>query len=812
MMHKKRLVVVGNGMAGARFVEELLARGGGDLFEVVVFGDEPYGNYNRILLSNVLARSQDPAEIFINPLEWYGENGVTLHAGVRIRGIERRGRRIFREDGGQERYDVLVLATGSRAFVPPFEGLKDEDGEWKQGVFVFRTIDDCHAIIDYAARSRKAAVIGGGLLGLEAARGLLELNVPEVHVVHLMPHLMEMQMDGQGSEILMRRLCDLGLQVHLNKATRAVLGDGRVTGLRFEDGTMLDCDMVVVSAGIRPNVELARNAGLSVNRGIVVGDDLRTPDDANVYAVGECVEHRGSTYGLVAPLWDQARVLADRLTRKSPEAEYHGSRLATKLKVAGVELSVMGEHTPGEADEEIHYVEKTRGIYKKILVRDGRLAGAILLGDTTRSAHLLQLFDRGQAVPESRAELLFPPAAGGAEPRVEDMPDETQICNCNGVSKGQLMKAVAGGCRSLKTLCDTTRAGLGCGSCKSQVEAILEFATDGDTTFDAAAHYYVPGVPLAKAELIAEVRARELKSVSAVFGALAGGREDPSSKMGLASLLKTVWGAEYEDERDARFINDRVHANIQNDGTFSVVPGISGGVTSPDQLRRIADVADRYAVPMIKITGGQRIDLLGVRKEQLPEVWRDLGMRSGHAYAKSFRTVKTCVGSEFCRFGLGKSTRLGVEIEERFKGLESPAKLKLGVAGCPRNCSEALIKDVGVVAVEGGRWEVYVGGAGGAHVRKADLLAVVDTHEEVLRLTGRFLQYYRENARYLERTYTFVPRLGIARIRAVVVDDTDGIADALDAAMDAAVAAYVDPWNEATTPVHPSQFVTLLNA
>jgi nitrite reductase (NADH) large subunit len=811
MMMKKRLVVIGNGMAGARFVEELLARGGGELFEVVIYGDEPYGNYNRILLSNVLARSQDARDIFINPLEWYRENGVRLHAGARIRGIERRGRRIFREDGGEDRYDVLVLATGSRAFVPPFEGLKGEDGGNKKGIFVFRTIDDCNAIIDYSAGARKAAVIGGGLLGLEAARGLLELQVPEVHVVHLMPHLMEMQMDEPGSDILMRRLQDLGLHVHLRKATREVLGNGRVTGLRFDDGTMLDCDMVVVSAGIRPNVELARNAGLSVGRGIIVGDDLRSPDDAHVYGLGECIEHRGSTYGLVAPLWDQARVLADRLTNQRPDAEYAGSRLATKLKVAGVDLSVMGEHTAQQGDEEIHYVERTKGIYKKLLVRDGRLAGAILLGDTSRSAHLLQLFDRAQAVPDSRAELLFP-AAIGSEPRVEEMPDDTQICNCNGVSKGQLISAVSGGCRSLKTLCDATRAGLGCGSCKGQVQAILEFACDGDTAFDPAAHYYVPGVPLAKAELIAEVRRLALKSVSAVFRDLAGGKEDPSSKMGLASLLKTLWGAEYEDERDARFINDRVHANIQKDGTFSVVPGISGGVTTSDQLRRIADVAERYAVPMIKITGGQRIDLLGVRKEQLPEVWRDLGMRSGHAYAKSFRTVKTCVGSEFCRFGLGDSTRLGIEIEERFKGLESPAKLKLGVAGCPRNCSEALIKDVGVVAVEGGRWEIYVGGAGGAHVRKADLLTVVDTHEEVLRLTGRFLQFYRENARYLERTYSFVPRVGIERIRAIVVDDADGNAGALDAAMEAAVGAYVDPWSEATEPVHPSQFVSLVNA
>jgi nitrite reductase (NADH) large subunit len=809
-MRKKKLVVIGNGMAGARLVEDVLARGGADLYDVVVFGDEPYGNYNRILLSNVLARSQDPRDIFINPLDWYRRNRVTLHAGVRVRGIERRGRRLFLEGRHVENYDELVIATGSSAFVPPFGGLQGSDGGYKDGVFVFRTLDDCNAIMERAARARKAAVIGGGLLGLEAARGLLELQVPEVHVVHLMSHLMEVQLDRPGGEMLARKLEAMGFHIHLEKSTREILGEGRVTGLRFADGTMLDCDMVVVAAGIRPNVELARNAGLTVNRGIVVGDDLRTPDDPRVHAVGECAEHRGCVYGLVAPLWEQTRVLADRLTRRNEGALYTGSRVATKLKVMGIDLSVMGEQTPRDGDEEIRYVEESRGIYKKLLVRDGRLVGAILLGDATRGADLLQIFDRKAEVPANRAELLFPASGDGGPPSVEQLPDTAQICNCNGVSKGDLVQAVLGGCRSMKALCESTRAGMGCGSCKEQVERVLEFAAEGDTLEDPSVHYYVPGVPLAKPELIEAIRAGGLRSVSAVFTSLAGGKEDAGSKMGLASLLKTLWGADYEDERDARFINDRVHANIQKDGTFSVVPGISGGVTTSDQLRRIADVADRYGVPMIKITGGQRIDLLGIPKDQLPSVWKDLGMRSGYAYAKSFRTVKTCVGSEFCRFGLGDSTRLGIEIEERFKGLEAPAKLKLGVTGCPRNCSEALIKDVGVVAVEGGRWEIYVGGAGGAHVRKGDLLCTVDAHEEVLVLIGRFLQYYRENAKYLERTYSFVPRIGIDEIRRVVIEDAEGVAARLDEAIDAAVAAYLDPWLEASEPVHPAQFATAL--
>jgi nitrite reductase (NADH) large subunit len=342
------------------------------------------------------------------------------------------------------------------------------------------------------------------------------------------------------------------------------------------------------------------------------------------------------------------------------------------------------------------------------------------------------------------------------------------------------------------------------------VQALLELHAGDALVEDPAAHYYVPGVPLAKAELVAAVRARGLRSVSAVFAALAGGREDPASKAGLASLLKTLWGAEYEDERDARFINDRVHANIQRDGTFSVVPRIYGGVTSAAQLRRIADVADKYDVPMVKITGGQRIDLLGIPKERLPDVWRDLGMPSGYAYAKAFRTCKTCVGTEFCRYGVGDSTSLGVQIERRFQGIETPAKLKLATAGCPRNCSEATTKDVGAVAIEGGRWEVYVGGGAGSRVRKGDVLCVVDSHDAVLHMTARFIQYYREHARYLERTYDFVERVGIERLREILVDDAEGIGAALDAAMQASVDAYRDPWLEADAPVHPAQFTTLV--
>jgi NAD(P)H-dependent nitrite reductase large subunit len=811
---KRKLVIIGNGMAGARLAEDVLARGGRELFDIVMFGDEPYGNYNRILLSGVLGGSHDPKDIFINPLAWYEANGAKLRAGSRVAAIDREAKRVISENGVIESYDHLVIATGSSPFIPPLEGLSaagdESQSSFKQGVFVFRTLDDCEAIMNYAGSGKRAVVIGGGLLGLEAARGLLNLGA-EVHVVHLMSHLMEVQLDAPAGAALKRSMEAMGVKVHLNKNTTAILGDGHVTGLRFSDGATLDCEMVVISAGIRPNAQLARDAGLTVERGIVVNNFMACVNDPHIFAVGECAQHNGVVYGLVAPLWEQTAALADRLTGRKPDAAYKGSKVSTKLKVMGVDLAVMGDsEARDENDEVVTYAEPSRGVYKKLIVRNGRLAGAILLGDAATAPALLRAFDRDATLPEDRAELLFSLASETALPSVVDLPDDAQICNCNGVSKAAIIAAVRKGCRSFKSLCDATRAGTGCGSCKPQAQELLDYAAGDLVVEDPSIHYYVPGVPLSKPELIEAIKEQKLKSVSAIFSTLAGGKDDPASKIGLASLLKTIWRDAYEDERDARFINDRVHANIQKDRTFSVVPRIYGGVTSPSELRRIADVAEKYNVRMIKITGGQRIDLLGVSKEDLPDVWRDLGMPSGHAYTKAFRTCKTCVGSEFCRFGVGDSVALGVAIEKRYQGIEFPHKVKLATTGCPRNCSEATTKDIGAVAIEGGKWELYVGGAAGSKVRKGDLLITVETHDDALLYMGRFMQYYRENAKYLERTYDFVERMGIEKLRAILLDDAEGICARLDAEIKAAADAYADPWREAVSPVHPSQFVSAL--
>ncbi|WP_444947967.1 nitrite reductase large subunit NirB [Micromonospora ureilytica] len=808
---RRRLVVVGNGMAGARTVEEILERGGGDQFAITMFGEEPYGNYNRILLSNVLSGVDDEAGIFLNDMSWYAENGITLHAGTRVTRIDRFARRIYADDGTETPYDKLIIATGSRAFVPPIPGLHRPGRGYHQGVFAFRTIDDTRNMIRYAREHERAVVIGGGLLGLEAARGL-QNHLAHVTLVHAAGHLMNAQLDAQAGAILRRSIERLGIEVVLGAHTTEVLGKHALTGVKLKDGRTIACDVVVVAAGIRANAEMAATSGLPVERGIVVDDQMRVQDEVDIYSVGECAQHRGETYGLVAPLWEQARVLADHITGTNPNAAYHGSRLATKLKVAGVDVASMGlKEAERDDDETIVFAEPRKGVYKSIVIRDDRLVGATLLGDVQKVAFLMQAFDRGLALPKERVEMLFDLGAPSADVSAAELGDDVQVCNCNGVTKRALVGTVQGGVKTLTGVMDATRAGKGCGSCKGLVAQIVEWAADGKVEDDPAASWYVPGVPMPKAELMAVIREHGLKSVSAVFATLVpGGEEDAKSKMGLASLLRMMWGDEYVDERDARFINDRVHANIQRDGTFSVVPQIKGGVTTPAQLKRIAEVAEKYSVPLVKITGGQRIDLLGIRKEDLPRVWADLDMPSGYAYGKSFRTVKTCVGSDFCRFGVGDSTALGIAIEDRFKAIEGPGKMKLAVTGCPRNCAEAYVKDLGVVAIDGGRWEIYVGGAAGAHVRKGDLLAVVDSPDEVITLTGRFLQYYRESANWLERTYAWVPRVGIDHIRAVVVDDSDGIAAQLDAAMAASVAAYRDPWLERREPVTPGQFRTSL--
>ncbi len=793
---REKLLVIGGGMAGARAIEEIEARAP-SRFAITMYAAEPYAVYNRILLSDVLAGAKNPEGIFLNSLSWFAERQIDLRIGEKIASIDCARKLVLTESGAAQSYDYLIIATGSLPLVPDIANVATP------GVFVFRTIDDCRLIASYAKGRRRAAVIGGGLLGLEAARGLLGHNL-KVTVVEVMPYLMAQQLDPESAALLARTMEAMGLEILFEKATERVLGNGAAQGLRFKDGTEIETDMVVISCGIRPNVRLAVEAGLRVERGIVCDDRMRTSDPA-IYSVGECVEHRGRVYGLVAPLYEQARVLADNLTGSSPAAAYAGSKLSTRLKVMGVDLVSIGDGRAmgGEGHTVTRYVEPELGVYKKLVVSGGKLVGAILLGDTDAASTLIDAYEREIELPRRHSELLFSRAgAGDPNAAVEAMAESAVVCTCHQVRKSVLVEHIRAGA-ALDDLCAITRAGTGCGGCKSHLEAMM--AAYGSDRADPAASYYVKAVPLDKPALVREIKRLELRSVSAVLSRLGIGVDDPESKPGLASLLKTIWGRGYVDERDARFINDRVHANIQNDGTFSVIPRIYGGVTSPAELRRIADAAEKYHARMIKITGGQRIDLLGVGKSDLPAIWRDLKMPSGHAYTKAFRTCKTCVGVEFCRYGVGDSTRLGIAIEKRFQGIETPHKMKFAASGCARNCAEATVKDVGVVAIEGG-WQIHVGGAAGSRVRAADLLAAVKSQDEALKIMGRFIQYYRENARYAERCYAFVERVGIKRLREVLIDDSDGDADRLDREVEAAAAAYRDPWSEGAAPFEPTQF------
>jgi nitrite reductase (NADH) large subunit len=789
---QERLLVVGTGMAAGRVVEEITARAP-DRYDITMFGAEPHTIYNRILLSDVLAAAKSPESIFLYSTEWFESRAVELVTGTKIEQIDRARKVLVRSDGLEENYDKLIIATGSLPLIPPIDNINIA------GFFVFRTIGDCQLIAKYARRCHRAAVIGGGLLGLEAARGLLNHKL-EVTVIEVMPYPMVQQLDPESGAMLARQMEAMGLRFLFEKATQSVIGTTAVRGLAFKDGSELDTDMVVVSCGIRPNVKLAVEADLKVERAIVCDDHLQT-SDRDIYAVGECVEHRGRVYGLVAPLFEQAKVLADHITGADRSSGYRGSKLSTRLKVMGVDLVSVGDARPldGPGVSVTRYVESERAVYKKLVVRQGKISGAILLGEIDCASAVMSAFETEAEIGERHADLLFGGAAAGGL-LVQALPMEAQVCTCHQVNKARLLDLIGRGCKA-EQLAAKTGAGTGCGGCRPQLEALL--VAYGKP--DPSAAWYVKAVPFAKTDLVAEIKRRQLRSVSAVLRQLGNGADDPLSKPGLASLLRTVWGSQYEDERDARFINDRVHANIQNDGTFSVVPRIPGGVTSPDQLRRLADVAEKYSVRMVKITGGQRIDLLGIRKEDLPGVWRDLGMPSGHAYTKAFRTCKTCVGTDFCRYGVGDSTGLGVAIESRFQGIEAPHKMKLAVSGCARNCAEATVKDLGAVAVPQG-WQVYVGGAAGLRVRGGDLLATVATHEEVLRVMGRFIQYYRENARYAERSPAFVERIGIDNIRAILLDESSEEVKRLDCEIQTEIANYHDPWREGQTPVELTQF------
>jgi nitrite reductase (NADH) large subunit len=798
-MKKMKLVMVGNGMAGVRTLEELI-KIAPDLYEITVFGAEPHPNYNRILLSPVLAGEQTLDEIVLNPLSWYAENNVTLHLGKKVVDIDRRHRVVKAEDGTEAEYDRLLICTGSNPFIPPLPG-KD-----LEGVIAYRDIHDTNTMIEAATKYKHAVVVGGGLLGLEAANGLM-LRGMRVTVVHLAPWLMERQLDEVAGKLLQTSLESRGLVFKMGAQTQSLIGDkdGRVMAVQFKDDTEIPADLVVMAAGIRPNTALAIKIGLNCGKdnrsGIVVDDTMQTITDPRIYSVGECAAHRGMVYGLVAPLFEQGKVCATHLAQFGI-GRYQGSLTSTKLKVTGIDLFSAGNFTGGEGCEEIVMSDPYGGVYKKLVIKDDRLIGACMYGDTVDGSWYFKLLREGRKVSDIRDKLMFGESNIGdvgheGHSHAATMADTDEVCGCNGVSKGAICKAIKEkGLFTLEEVKKHTKASASCGSCTGLVEQLLMFTAGGDYSKAPTKKAMCACTDASHQDVREAIRKDHLLTIDSVYRAMAWRTPNgcASCRPAVNYYLISSWPKEAIDDPQSHFINERSHANIQKDGTYSVVPRMWGGTTNSSELRRIADVVDKYAIPTVKVTGGQRIDLLGVKKEDLPAVWKDLAMPSGHAYGKTLRTVKTCVGSEWCRFGTQDSTALGIELERVLWRMYAPHKVKLAVSGCPRNCAESGIKDVGVIGVDSG-WEIYVGGNGGIKTDVAQFLVKLKTAAEVIEYSGAFLQLYREEGWYLERTVHYISRVGLDHVKARILNDAVG-RRALHEKLLFSLDGEPDPWFE----------------
>ena len=770
-MKKLKLVMIGNGMAGVRTLEELLKLAP-DLYDITVFGAEPHPNYNRILLSPVLAGEQTFEEIVLNDLDWYAEHNIRLMLNRKVVEIDRAKRRVIAEDGSEAEYDRLLIATGSNPFILPIPGNQLD------GVIGYRDIADTQAMMDAAKTHKHAVVIGGGLLGLEAANGL-KLRGMDVTVVHIGEWPMERQLDKTAGTLLQQALESRGLCFKMQKQTAELIGNaqGRVRAVRFADGEVIDADLVVMAAGIRPNSALAEKAGIPCNRGILVNDTLQTYDP-RVYAVGECANHRGTAYGLVAPLFEQAKVCANHLAMLG-FSRYLGSVTSTKLKVTGIDLFSAGDFIGGEGTETITLSDPIGGVYKKLVIKDDILVGACLYGDTADGGWYFRQVRENHNVAQIRDHLMFGEGAIGdtghqGQNKAMAMPDSMEVCGCNGVCKGTIVKAIQEhGLFSVDDVKKHTKAASSCGSCAGLVEQILMNTVGGAADVKPKSEKAICGCSeLNHGQVRKAIRDHHLLTVPDAMAFMDWHTPNgcATCRPALNYYLISTWPGEAKDDPQSRFINERAHANIQKDGTYSVVPRMFGGVTNAAELRRIADVADKYQVPMVKVTGGQRIDLLGIRKDDLPNVWKDLDMPDGHAYGKSIRTVKTCVGQEFCRFGTQNSTQLGIELEKALFGMYSPHKVKLAVSACPRNCAESGIKDVGIIGVDSG-WELYIGGNGGIKTEAGEFFVKVRTAGEVAEYSFAFLQLYREEAFYLERTVHYMQRVGLDYIKKTVLED-----------------------------------------
>lgn len=805
-MEKKRIIVVGAGMAGGRVVEEIIKRDP-NKFHISIIGGEPFSPYDRIQLSPILSGDKGFHDVITHTHEWFEENGIITYFGHWVQKIRTMRKVVTLHNGHDIPYDYLILATGSDPFMLPLPGAHLPE------VVGFRDLYDIEVMKRMSERGGEAIVIGGGLLGLEAAYGLSKRGMKPT-VIHLMDTLMERQLDNSAGRLLELALKDRGVESILNAQSEAILGTNHVEGLKLKDGRIIPAQLLVMAVGIKPHIEPAKSSGLVVNRGIVVDDQMRT-SDPNIFAIGECAEHNGICVGLVAPIWDMCRTLADHLHGLKDDAAYKPTELATRLKVSGVDLYSAGNFQGGDDCEDIVYRDPAKSVYKRLVVKDDKLIGAVLFGEAADGGWYFDLIKKGENIADMRSTLIFGQAVtqalGGVDPKaaIAAWPDDTEVCGCNGVCKGTITQAIMGGADTIDKVRGATKASASCGSCTGLVENLLE-VTLGDSFVKQTGPK-----PMCKCtehghQIVREqIISLELKTIPDVMQTLKWTTPDgcSSCRPALNYYLLCAWPTEYVDDKFARFVNERNHANIQKDGTYSVVPRMWGGLTSPKELRAIADVVDKYNLPMVKVTGGQRLDIFGVKKEQLPDVWADLnaaGMVSGHAYAKGLRTVKTCVGSEWCRFGTQDSTGLGVKIEKDTWGSWMPHKFKIAVSGCPRNCAEATIKDFGVVCVDSG-YELSVGGNGGIHVRATDFLVRVSTEDEVIEMCRAFIQFYREDAWYLERTAPWLERVGLEYIKSNVVENIEKRKD-LAKRFNLSQSVYrKDPWAEHAPKSEPAQ-------
>ncbi|KAA2315538.1 NAD(P)/FAD-dependent oxidoreductase [Pseudooceanicola sediminis] len=786
----QKLVIIGAGMASGRVLEHLRDTAP-DAFDITVFNAEPRGNYNRIMLSPVLSGEKTYAEIITHDDTWYADNNVTCRFGEKVIAVDR-DRRVVIGEKGEVPYDKLIFGTGSAPFIIPLPGHD------KKGVVAYRDLEDTNAMVAAAAKpGARAVVIGGGLLGLEAAAGL-RLRGMEVTVLHIATHLMERQLDEAAGYLLRRDLEKRGINVILQASTQEITGGDAAEAVHLADGTVLPCDIVVMAVGIRPAVQLARDCGLTCGRAIEVDAQMQT-SDPDVYAVGECVEFNGNLFGLVAPLYDQAKVLAKTLLGQADAFKLR--ELSTKLKVTGCDLFSAGDFAGGDGREDIVFRDPGRGVYKRLVIEDDQLIGAVMYGDTGDANWFFGLIKDGTDISEMRDSLIFGPAfQGGAQAdpmaAVAALPPEAEICGCNGVCKGAITAAIEGGATDLGAIRATTKASASCGTCTGLVEQVLS-VTLGDDFVRPAAQPVCKCTDLTHEDVRRLIKSQELKSQPAVWQEL--GWKTPNGchvcRPAINYYLLADWPLEYQDDLQSRFVNERNHANIQKDGTYSVMPRMWGGITTPDELRAIADAADKFKVPTVKVTGGQRIDLLGVKKEDLTDIWYDLnqaGMVSGHAYSKGLRTVKTCVGTDHCRFGTQDSTGLGIKLEKKLWGSWTPHKVKLGVSGCPRNCAEATCKDVGIICVDSG-YQVSVAGAAGMDVKETERLHDARTEEEAIEWVAAFVQLYRENGKYLDRAYKWVAKVSLDWVKETLSDDATRAA--LNERFEISQSVYrKDPW------------------